>query len=59
MQLQDKQMKEKKQVIFKNCAPFTDCISKLNNMQVDNAKCLNVYNVIEYSDNYSKTSGSL
>ena len=28
-------------------------------MQLDNAKCLNVYNVIEYSDNYSKTSGSL
>ena len=27
-----------KKVIFKNCAPFTDCISKINNTQVDNAK---------------------
>ena len=25
-------------VIFKNCAPFTDCISEINNIQVDNAK---------------------
>ena len=29
--------KNKKQVMFKNCAPFTDCISELNNTQVDNA----------------------
>ena len=27
-----------KKVIFKNCAAFTDCISKINNMKVDNAK---------------------
>ena len=27
-----------KKIIFKNCAPFTDCISKINNTQVDNAK---------------------
>ena len=27
-----------KKVIFKNCAPFTDCISKINNNQVANAK---------------------
>ena len=50
-------------VIFKNCAPFTDCISKINNTQVDNAKDIDIvmpmYNLIEYSDNYSKTSGSL
>ena len=26
-----------KKVIFKNCAPFADCISKINNTQVDNA----------------------
>ena len=25
-------------VIFKNCAPFTDCISEINNIQIDNAK---------------------
>ena len=50
-------------VIFKNYAPFTDCISKINNTQVDNAKDIDIvmpmYNLIEYSDNYSKTSGSL
>ena len=34
-----------KKVIFKNYAPFTNCISKIN--------------MIEYGDNYSKTSGSL
>ena len=49
--------------IFKNCAPFTDCISEINNTQVDNAKYIDIvvpmYNLIEYSDNYSKTSGSL
>ena len=42
---------------------FTDCISEINNAQLDNAKDLDVmmpmYNLIEYSDNYSKTSGSL
>ena len=27
-----------KGVIFKNCAPFTDCISEINNTQIDNAK---------------------
>ena len=52
-----------KKVIFKTCALFTDCISKINNTQVDNAKDIDVvmpmYNLIEYSDNYSKTSGSL
>ena len=52
-----------KKVIFKNCAPFTNCISEINNTQVDNAKDVDIvmamYNLIEYSDNYSKTSGSL
>ena len=52
-----------KKVIFKNCAPFTDCTSKINNTQVDNAKDIDIVmpmcNVIEYSDNYSKTSESL
>ena len=50
-------------VIFKSCAPFTNCISEINNVQVDNAKYIDIvmpmYNLIEYSDNYSKTSGSL
>ena len=52
-----------KKVIFKNCAPFTKCISKINNTQIDNAEYIDIvipmYNLIEYSDNYSKTSASL
>ena len=52
-----------KKVIFKNCAPFTNCIREINNTQVENAKDIDIgmsmYNLIEYSDNYSKTSGSL
>ena len=52
-----------KGVTFKNCAPFTKCISRINNTAIDNAQVFDivipVYNLIEYSDNYSKTSGSL
>ena len=52
-----------KKVIFKNCAPFSNCISKINNTQVDNAEYLDIvtpmYNLIEYGNNYSKTSVSL
>ena len=52
-----------KKVIFKNCAPFTNCISTINNTQIDNAEYIDIvmliYNLIEYSNNYSKTSGSL
>ena len=52
-----------KKVIFKNCAPFTDCIGEINNTQIDNAKNIDVImptnKLIEYSDNYSKASGSL
>ena len=52
-----------KKVIFKNFAPFTNCISKINNTYIDNAEYIDVimlmYNLIEDSDNYSKTSGSL
>ena len=50
-------------VILKNCAPFTNCISEINHRQADNAKDLDIvmpmHNLIEYSDNYSKTSGRL
>ena len=50
-------------VIFKNCAPFTDCISKIDNSQTDNGKGIDIvmpmYNLIEYSDDYSKICGSL
>ena len=52
-----------KGVIFKNCAPFINCKSKINNTEVDNAKDIDIVmpmcNLIEYSDNYSKTSGGL
>ena len=52
-----------KGVIFKNCAPFINCISEINNTQIDNAKDIDIvmpmYNLIEYSDNYAKTKGSL
>ena len=52
-----------KEVIFKNCAPFTDHISKISNTQVDHVRDVDVmipiYNLIEYSDNNSKTSGLL
>ena len=52
-----------KKVIFKNFAPFTNCISKINNKQIDSAEYIDIvmlmYNLIEYNDNYSNTSGSL
>ena len=52
-----------KKAISKNFAPFINCISKKNNTQIDNAKDINIimpiYSLIEYSDNYSKTSRSL
>ena len=52
-----------KKVIFKNCAPFNNCISEINNTQIDNAKDIDIvmpmYNLIEYSDNYAKSTGSL
>ena len=52
-----------KKVMLKNCVSFTHCISKTNNTQVHNVKNIDVvmpmYNLIEYSNNYSKTSGIL
>ena len=52
-----------KKVIFKNCAPFANYISKINNTQIDNDEYIDIvmpmYKLIEYSDNYSKISGSL
>ena len=52
-----------KKTIFKNSAPLTDCINKINDTQVDNAVDIDivmpVYNLIEYSNNYLKTSRSL
>ena len=52
-----------KKVIFKNVAPFTDCITEINNTQIDHAQKIGVvmprYNLIEYRDAYLKTLGSL
>ena len=48
-----------KGVTFKNCAPFTKCISRINNRDIDTAQDIDIvmllFNLIEYSDNYSKT----
>ena len=52
-----------KGVVFKNCAPFNNCISEINNTQIDNAKDIDtvmpMYGLIEYGDNYAKTTGHL
>ena len=52
-----------KKVIIKNCAPYTDCIAEINNTPSDDAQKIDVvmpmYKLIDYSDAYSKTSGSL
>ena len=51
------------QVVFKNCAPFEKCSTEIDGTLVDKANFINItmpmYNLIEYSDNYSDTSGSL
>ena len=50
-------------VAFKNCAPFRKCRTEINETFINEAEHINiampVYNLIEYSDNYSDTSGSL
>ena len=51
----------KKKVIFTNCGSFTGCIGENNNTKIDNAKGIEVvmlvHDLIEYNNNYSKTSG--
>ena len=53
----------KKKLVFKNNAPFINCISKINGIKIDNADDLDVvmpmYHLLEYSKNYKKTTGSL
>ena len=50
-------------VAFTNCAPFETCRTEINETFVDEADIINItmpmYNVIEYSDHYSDTYGSL
>ena len=52
-----------KKLVFKNSAPFLNCISKINGIKIDNAEDLDVvkpmYNLLEYSKNYRKTTGGL
>ena len=54
--------KRNKSVTFKNNAPFINCITKINDVKFDNAEDLDVvismYNLLEYSKNYKKTTGS-
>ena len=49
-----------KGAMFKNCAPFINCKSQINNTEIDNAKDIDIvmpmYNLIEYIDNYSKNT---
>ena len=55
--------KRNKTFVFKNNAPFINCILKINGVKIDNAEDLDVvmpmYNLLEYSKNYRKTTGSL
>ena len=56
-------MQKNKAVAFKSNAPFINCILKINGIQIDNTEDLDVimpmYNMLEYSKNYRKTTGSL
>ena len=49
-------------VAFKNCAPFTKCITKIDGTTIDDAEDLDLvmamYNLVEYNSNYCKTPGS-
>ena len=51
------------EVAFKNCAPFTKCITKIDETTIDDAENLDlvmpVYNLVEYSSNYSETTERL
>ena len=51
------------EVIFKSCSPFINCQIEINNTETDNAQdidiVMSIYNLIEYRENYSKTSRSL
>ena len=55
--------KKNRPLAFKNNAPLISCISKINGVLTENVEDLDIvmpmYNLLEYSKNYSKTSGSL
>ena len=52
-----------KGVAFKNCASFTACKTNINNVEIDYCQNIDIimpmYNLIEHSDNYAKTSARL
>ena len=51
-----------RKLALKNCAPFFNCILKINNQLVEHADDLDVvipmYNLLYYSKNFRKTTGS-
>ena len=51
---------DEKKLVFKNIAPFINCVSKINGVKIDNAEDLDVvmpmYNLLEYSKNYKKNN---
>ena len=55
--------KRNKNLVFKNKAPFLNCVSKINGIKIDNAEDLDfvmpMYNLLKYRKNYRKTTGSL
>ena len=61
--LEDNNNANKRNLAFKNNAPFINCISKINGVKIDNAENSDVvmpmYNLLEYSKNYKKTTRSL
>ena len=50
-------------ILFKNCAPFSTCKTEINDVFIDKANniyiAMSMYNLIEYSDDYSATSACL
>ena len=63
LEVDDDANKHDRNLVFKNNASFINCITKINGIKVDNAEDLDVvipmYNLLEYSQNYKKTRGSL
>ena len=55
--------RKNRSLAFENNAPFTNCISKINNVLIDNAEDLDtvipMHNLLEYSKNYKETTGNL
>ena len=54
---------EDNKAVFKNCAPFTRCVTHINDEHVETAENLHIimsmYNLLEYSDSYADSSASL